>query len=115
MPVSLDKPQNIGFIGAGKMATALAKGLSVAGCTTPAQIVASDVLPNACEQFRQATGGQISSSNAEVISRSDIVFLAVKPQTMGQVLAEAKSLLEPRHLVISIAAGVTLDALAKAL
>lgn len=97
----------VGFIGAGRMATALAKGLS-AGFTSANQIIASDVLPAACEQFLSATGANITDDNLEVVSQSDIVFLAVKPHFLRDVVTGIAGKIEPRHLIVSIAAGVTI-------
>lgn len=45
---------------------------------------------------------------AQVVQRSDVIFIAVKPQYVGPVLREVKPVLTDRHLVVSIAAGVTL-------
>ena len=101
----------VGFIGAGKMATALARGLVAAGFTTVEQIVASDVVSAALQQFVAETKARAVESNAEVVSASQILVLAVKPQQMTSVLAELKSRVTPQHLVISIAAGVSLKAL----
>jgi pyrroline-5-carboxylate reductase len=109
------QPLRIGFIGAGKMATALAKGCLTAGSATSGQIVASDVLPEACAHFAAETGAEVARSNAEVVAHSDIVFLAVKPQSMSALLDELRPLLEPRHLIVSIAAGVNLQTLAAGL
>lgn len=99
----------IGFIGAGKMATALAKGFISAGCCSAADVSASDVVPAARAHFVAETKAAAASGNAEVVAKSDILFLAVKPQNMAAVLAELKPLLQPGHLVISIAAGITLS------
>ena len=98
----------VGFIGAGKMATALARGLVTAGFTSSDQIVASDVYPAARQQFAQETNARSAESNAEVVAASQIVILAVKPQQMSGVLAELKGQITSQHLVISIAAGVPL-------
>ena len=103
--------QRVGFIGAGKMATALARGLVSAGFTTAEQIVASDVYPAARQQFAQETKSRAVATNAEVVSASQIVILAVKPQQMSGVLAELKGHVTAQHLVISIAAGVPLKTL----
>jgi pyrroline-5-carboxylate reductase len=105
----------IGFIGAGRMATALARGLVRAQLTSADRIAASDVEPGARESFARETGGRVSASNAETVRHGNIVVLAVKPQSMPGVLQELKSLLGPEHLVISIAAGVTLASLEAAL
>lgn len=114
MPAASAK-NSVGFIGAGKMATALAKGLCDAGFTTPAQIMASDVFPAARQHFAEATGGTATESNVDLAARSEIVILAVKPQQMREVLVELAPRLTPQHLVISIAAGVPLGTIAGAL
>jgi pyrroline-5-carboxylate reductase len=98
----------IGFIGAGKMATALAKGFISAGCCTKKDVCASDVVPAAREHFQNETQATVETGNAAVVARSDILFLSVKPQNMAAVLTELKPLLGSQHLVISIAAGITL-------
>ena len=103
--------ERIGFIGAGQMATALARGFMAAGCAPADGLIASDVLPAARQSFASATGAKISERNADVVQQSDVLFLAVKPQMMPAVLADIRPHLEARHLVISVAAGVTLAAL----
>lgn len=101
----------VGFIGAGKMATALARGLVAAGFTSADQIVASDVYSAARQQFAAETKSRAVETNAEVVAASQIVILAVKPQQMSGVLAELKGKVTAQHLVISIAAGVPLKTL----
>ena len=105
-------PRNltVGFIGAGRMATALAQGLISSGFVSGSNVVASDVVAAARDGFATQTGGRAVESNAEVAAACDVLFLAVKPQQMSSVLAALASDLEDRHLVISIAAGVPLSA-----
>lgn len=105
-------PHSIGFLGAGKMATALANGLIKAQFTTADRVIASDVVPAAVAQFAAQTGARQATSNTAVVAESDIVILAVKPQQMSGVLSEIASSLTERHLVISIAAGIKLEAIA---
>lgn len=107
--------QCIGFIGAGRMATALARGLIAAGVITPERLMASDVEEGACRAFAGESGGRTTASNREVAAASDILFLAVKPQQMADVLKNLAPVLEDRHLVISIAAGIPLAAYESAL
>jgi pyrroline-5-carboxylate reductase len=105
----------IGFLGAGQMATALARGFLKAGLVTADQIVAVDVFAAAADRFRQETGGKTLSTPSEVAQQSDVLFLAVKPQHMSDVLSALSTSLESRHLVVSIAAGVTLATLSAGL
>jgi pyrroline-5-carboxylate reductase len=103
-----------GFIGAGKMATALIQGMIRDG-TPPDSITASDPYPEARASLVSETGVATFDSNAEVIGNSDVVVLAVKPQIMASVLAEIRPLITSEHLVVSVAAGVTLATLANGL
>ncbi len=103
---------NLGIIGAGQMATALARGWLERGLLTPQQLVASDPDSGAAERFASQTGGCVFSENRKVAAACETLLLAVKPQHMADVFSELHGQLGPRHLVISIAAGVTLDALA---
>jgi pyrroline-5-carboxylate reductase len=107
--------QRVGFIGAGKMATALAQGFCRAGIASPADIAASDVMPAARQQFAAETQGAACDSNRELVERSDILILAVKPQHFRGVLSEIAAHLAPRHLVVSIAAGIPLAMMAEIL
>lgn len=105
----------VGFIGAGKMATALARGLSHSGFTRPDLIVGSDVFPAAREHFTKVSGAATVESNVDVVKKSDIVVLSVKPQQMKTILQELQSHLTAKHLVVSIAAGVPLSVMAEVL
>lgn len=105
----------IGFIGAGKMATALAYGFVDAGLVDRARLFAADPFAEATAAFAKATGGQMLPNNVALAEESTLVFLAVKPQQMAGVLSELKGRLTARHLVISVAAGVTLATLASGL
>ena len=97
----------ITFIGAGNMARSLLSGLLAAG-TPPERLRASD--PDAGQ--RQAIGelGVVTfDDNAAAVADADLVVLAVKPQVLGGVLEPLD--LGAGQLVVSIAAGVPLDAL----
>jgi pyrroline-5-carboxylate reductase len=98
----------IGFLGAGKMATALAKGFVRAGLTVADQIIASDVMPAARADFAREAGAKTTSSNLEVIKTARVVLLAVKPHQVAPVLAEIRPDFTEGHLLISIAAGLPL-------
>lgn len=101
----------IGFIGSGQMATALARGWLAAGLAAADSLTASDPVPQARERFQAETRARALPDNPPVVASADVFILAVKPQMMKAVLAELRALLQPRHLVLSIAAGVTLKQL----
>ena len=103
--------QTVGFLGAGKMATALASGLIESGFLKPANITASDVNPAALESFSRETGAKTSSNNHDVLTSSQAIFLAVKPQVLTELLSEIAPHLHAKHLIVSIAAGVPLSVL----
>lgn len=90
------------------MATALAKGFLSAGTLLPESILAFDVSQVTGEQFVRQTGARLVASNAEVARQSTVIFLAVKPQQMQYVLADLRDVVRPEHLIVSIAAGVSL-------
>ena len=106
---------HIGFLGAGKMASALAKGFIAARLVVPKQIIASDVIEAARTAFAADVGSQAARTNAEAVKFARVLILAVKPDQVAGVLAEIKPLFTENHLLISIAAGVTLAKLEGAL
>ena len=101
-------PTRWGFIGAGKMATALILGMIRAGSARPDRIAASDPSPTAREALAAESGVATSDSNAEVAAGCDVLVLAVKPQMMAAALADLGSGAASGKLVVSIAAGVPL-------
>ena len=106
---------NIGFFGAGKIATALARGFIRAKLVTAEHVIASDVSEAARTVFAAETGAKTTASNAEVLKFANDVILAVKPDQVPVVLAEQRGNFKSNHLLISIAAGVTLAKIESAL
>jgi len=101
----------IGFIGAGRMATAMVQSLIRSKLTTADRIVASDVVEEAREALGDMANVKVYSEYKPAVEESDVIFLAVKPQVMAEVLLELKPLLTAKHLVVSVAAGVSLTQL----
>jgi pyrroline-5-carboxylate reductase len=97
------------------MAGALARGWLAAGFVTPATCRASDPYTAARSKFQDETGCPATADNAEVVAASDVLVLAVKPQHVPAVLDEVRSSLTDRHVLVSIAAGITLKQLADGL
>lgn len=104
----MDAELKIGFLGAGKMATALAKGFVQAGLVTGERLIASDHLENARATFARETGAKTTAWNPDVARFARVLFLAVKPDQVNEVLAEIRPDFSEDHLLISIAAGVPL-------
>ena len=109
------EPLAIGFLGAGQMARALAKGWASAGLLDPSKCSASDPFPGTRDSFTAETGIRTLAANRAVVGASAIVVLAVKPQMMPALLKELRPAITPDHLVVSIAAGITLVQLAEGL
>lgn len=105
----------VGFLGAGKMATALAKGFVRAGLVSAGRLIASDVAAGARQVFAQETGARAVTDNAEVARAADVLIVAVKPAQVVEMLTALQPEIGARHLVISIAAGVPLAKLEAAL
>ncbi len=100
----------LAFIGAGQMARALAEGLLKAGVVTCSQISASDPDPEARAQFARVTKGSVYANNMSAVKGADVVVAAVKPRLLPGVLQELASAVGNK-LVISLAAGVTTEAI----
>lgn len=96
----------IGFLGAGKMATALAKGFIRAGLVSAKQILAADQSENAIAAFRHEVGAKMTAFNPDVGEFAQVLILAVKPDQVPTVLNEIRYSFTDKHLLISIAAGV---------
>lgn len=105
----------IGFLGTGRMATALAKGFVRSGLVTGRQIFGSDPLPAARTMFGRETGARIVGRNASVAEFASVLILATKPDQTAAALDEIHESFTRRHLLISIAAGVSTARLESAL
>jgi pyrroline-5-carboxylate reductase len=95
----------IGFLGAGRMATALARGILKAGLCEPAQVFASDLDAAQRAAFQKETGVAPFARNAEVAAACDLAVLAVKPNHVNEVLDDVRKPFG-RRLLLSVAAGV---------
>ena len=98
----------IGFLGAGKMATALARGFIRAGILTASRVIASDPSEAARALFAKEVGAKTTASNLEVVKFADVLVLAVKPDQVAGVLAEIRNCFTAKQCLISIATGASL-------
>jgi pyrroline-5-carboxylate reductase len=107
----------IGFVGGGAMGEALAAGVLAAGAPA-ARVRAADPDPARRKHLEQALGIETTDDNARIVEASDVVMLAVKPGRVAGALAALGGPGAPalaRPLWISIAAGIPITALARAL
>ncbi|XP_075942049.1 pyrroline-5-carboxylate reductase 1a isoform X2 [Anarhichas minor] len=106
---------SVGFIGAGQLAHALVRGFTAAGVIATHRITACSPdtdLPTV-QELREL-GVNFTTSTKETVSKSDVLFLAVKPHIIPFVLDEIEPDIEDRHLIVSCAAGVTISSIEKA-
>ena len=111
--VSLLQNKRIGIIGAGAMGSALCRGLISANAADPRRIVVSDVHAEHVQTLHMSLGIKVADNNAQIGKYTDIIILAVKPNTVAPVLDEIADVLKrdggkPLPLLICIAAGVHL-------
>jgi pyrroline-5-carboxylate reductase len=106
----------IGFIGAGQMARALARGFVSRGLAVPNRILAFDPDDAALKQFEtDIPQVNVAANNSEVVAQSATVILAVKPQSFPAVIASLESQPTAGRLFLSILAGVSLAKLRQGL
>jgi pyrroline-5-carboxylate reductase len=98
-----------GFIGIGNMGKALVTGLINSGYH-PKDILVTDADSAALDEFaRLDSKVGICRSNSELVKKSETVVMAVKPQIYPAVIKEIRDDLTSEHLVVTIAAGITLS------
>ena len=102
------KKYNIGFIGSGKMAGAIIKGLLKSNFIEPSLILATQAEIEGLKEKSQALGVDIILDNKILAQKSDIIFIATKPNQVIDILAEIKPFINSDKLIVSIAAGVNI-------
>jgi pyrroline-5-carboxylate reductase len=107
--------KKIAFLGSGNMAEALVKGLLAAGTAARDEIVCAEPRAERREELHARHGVAVLPSNLEAVRQADILVLSVKPQVMDALLEEIAPAVDPRKLVVSIAAGVPIAAIARKL
>lgn len=103
------------FLGGGNMAEALIKGLLTGLAVNPRHIVATDVIRERRDYLREAYGICTSHDNPQAVRDSQVIFLAVKPQTVPALLESIAPEVNRDKLIVSIAAGIPLSTLQRAL
>lgn len=102
----------LGTIGCGKMGTTLIAGAIRAGIVAPEQVIGCDPLPEACEAFAKATGARTTANPSELANACEVILLCTMPLQAADALRDAaKAVAGQPRLIISIAAGITLNTL----
>ena len=103
------------FLGGGNMAEALIKGLLTGLAVNPRHVVATDVIGERRDYLRETYGICASDDNPQAVRDSQVIFLAVKPQTVPALLEAISPEVDRDKLIVSIAAGIPLPVLQHAL
>lgn len=101
----------IGFIGGGKMATAIIKGIINSGLYPKENIFVSDKNIDALNSLKENYGVNVTQDNFEVVKNANILMFAVKPFVLREVLTELKDNISDSHVVMSIAAGISISSI----
>ena len=104
----------IGFIGLGNMATAMIGGMLQKGIAAPEDIIGSARTETTVEKVKTKFNINTTTDNKIVAAQADILFLAVKPIFFPEVIDQIKDVVAEDTLIVSIAAGRTLDYLKEA-
>lgn len=102
---------HVAFIGGGVMGEAIIKSLLRTGALSPQRITLSE--PNTDRRNLISDRYHVHGclDNAEAARNADIVVLSIKPQVMDKVLEELRNVIKPDALVLSIAAGISIDSM----
>lgn len=103
--------QRIGFIGLGNMGSAILQGILASQTVTAEQFYVYDINPEATDALKQQYSINVLETAKDVAKESDIVFIAVKPNNMSEILTEIQKELKKSTVVVSIAAGITIKAI----
>ncbi|KAI3446522.1 hypothetical protein Pfo_003187 [Paulownia fortunei] len=97
----------LGFIGAGKMAESIARGVVKSG-VLPASQIRTAHLATARRTAFESIGVKVLRQNSQVVQESDVVIFSVKPQVVKDVVLHLRPLLSEKQLLVSVVAGVKL-------
>ncbi|KAF5938103.1 hypothetical protein HYC85_025609 [Camellia sinensis] len=97
----------LGFIGAGKMAESIARGVVKSGLL-PASRIRTAHLGSARRAAFESFGVKVVDLNNQVVEDSDVIIFSVKPQIVKEVALQLRPLLSEKQLLVSVAAGVNL-------
>lgn len=103
--------KKIGFIGSGNMAKAMIGGIVKSKLVDSNNVIASDLNELALENVKNEYGINVTTNSKEVVKFSDIVIVAVKPNVYDIVLEGVKELVDDKKIIVTIAAGKTIESI----
>jgi pyrroline-5-carboxylate reductase len=98
--------EKIGFIGAGRMGSVLIRSILEKGLVSSKNLWVCDRIPEKLSFFSKR-GVNTSLKIKSMIKRVDVIFIAVKPQDISEVLENLKNKIQPSQLIVTIVAGIT--------
>ena len=104
--------RRLGFIGAGKLAGSVIRGLMRAKFCSPGEIIASEPNKQTRDSLKAETGINITTENTEIAEKAATIFIGVKPGVVLPVLTDLSEKLQNK-LVISLAGGVRISSMEK--
>ena len=87
----MNKNCKVGFIGCGKMASAIIKGVISSGFLSQEKIKGAEINPEVAEAAQDRLGIQVITDNKALVMDSDVIFIATKPNYVVDILEEIKS------------------------
>jgi pyrroline-5-carboxylate reductase len=111
----MSKSDSLAIIGAGAMGAAFARGVLAAGVYAKDKIILSDSDEAKGRAVSGELGVRYAQTNHAAVEDASVVLLAVKPNVVGAVAQDIKDALKSDAVIVSIAAGVTIEKLSSAL
>jgi pyrroline-5-carboxylate reductase len=105
----------IGFIGGGNMAEAILSAVLRAKLTPADSISVSDIAEARRTYLKERYRVRVTADNRQLIQNEDVIILAVKPQSLSEIMAGLAGMIKPSQLVISIVAGKSINTISAGL
>ncbi len=107
----MSRSKRIGFIGCGSMGSAMLKGILKAHIVDPDEVIVSCKSEETGKRIRETFAADVTHDNKNVAEESDMLFIAVKPYQFPEIASEIKEVLSEDQIIISVIAGMSVDAL----
>lgn len=105
----------IAFIGGGNMGEAMINAVLAKGLSSKEKVTVSDISEIRREHLKQKYGVTVTDDNRQAVGKGDVAVLAIKPQSLAEVMAGLNGAFNSPQLVLSIIAGARIDTLCQGL